>query len=434
MYNKILMEKTTKVYTMKRILVICPFKRDYRELTLLKTNQTFVFQKSIITDYKFISGYPESMTESFILENLKKLDLIITKEKINAVLSTTDLGTLLATIIAKKHNMIAPDPQIVAQQQYKYLARLTHQHYIPEATPQFELLKKPECSLSYPFVIKPVRGSFSRGVTIVQNEIEFKKAYNNAYTHIITYPWKYIINKYVGISYQNSWVLAEELCTGLQCTIEGFVYKQNVTIFGITDSVMLPNSISFKQFNYPSSLPRQVQETIIAIASKLIKGIGFNNGCFNIECIYNPDSNSVHVIEMNPRLASQFADLYEKVDGFNSYDVLVSIATGQESIQITKGQGHFNVASSCVLRTSHDKIIKQLPSQDTLKKINKIYPDSRIQLVGQEGKKLSDYEQDGHTFRYGLIHIGGKNLHEIDEKSMDIQKMLGIQLVDIKTN
>ncbi len=64
------------------------------------------------------------------------------------------------------------------------------------------------------------------------------------------------------------------------------------------------------------------------IAATLIEGIGYDNAMFNIEMIYNPKKDTVHIIEINPKIASQFPDLFEKVDGSNTYEVMMRIALG----------------------------------------------------------------------------------------------------------
>ena len=45
------------------------------------------------------------------------------------------------------------------------------------------------------------------------------------------------------------------------------------------------------------------------IAATLMPGLGFDNGLFNIEMMYDPSSGAISVIDINPRMASQFADL-----------------------------------------------------------------------------------------------------------------------------
>jgi hypothetical protein len=46
------------------------------------------------------------------------------------------------------------------------------------------------------------------------------------------------------------------------------------------------------------------------------------------------------VIEINPRLAAQFGDLYQKVDGASPYEVLTDRALGRKR-QWTPGNGKF---------------------------------------------------------------------------------------------
>ena len=98
---------------------------------------------------------------------------------------------------------------------------------------------------------------------------------------------------------------------------------------GVVDSIMFPNTIAFQRFEYPSSVPAPVQDRMADLARKVMPAFGFDNGQFNIELIYNPEANTVHIVEINPRMSSQFADLFEKVDGTNSYSVLLDLAFGK---------------------------------------------------------------------------------------------------------
>ncbi|CAN5439917.1 hypothetical protein BH20ACI3_BH20ACI3_19300 [soil metagenome] len=64
-------------------------------------------------------------------------------------------------------------------------------------------------------------------------------------------------------------LLVEELLEGLQATLEGYVYQGEIHLMGIVDSVMFPNTIAFKRFEYPSSLPESVQSRMFSLARKL---------------------------------------------------------------------------------------------------------------------------------------------------------------------
>jgi biotin carboxylase len=110
---------------------------------------------------------------------------------------------------------------------------------------------------------------------------------------------------------------------------------------------------TLRALDYPSALPEDVQRRMADIAATVMPGLGFDNGLFNIEMMYDPESDVISIIEINPRMASQFADLYEKVDGTNSYAVLLDIALGRAP-QFTRRQGRYAFASSIVLRSFED--------------------------------------------------------------------------------
>ena len=92
---------------------------------------------------------------------------------------------------------------------------------------------------------------------------------------------------------------------------------------------MFPGTLAFARFDYPSALPQSVQARMAEIATTVMEGLGFDNGLFNIEMMYDRETGRVAIIEINPRMASQFADLYEKVDGTNSYEVLLAVGQGR---------------------------------------------------------------------------------------------------------
>jgi hypothetical protein len=151
---------------------------------------------------------------------------------------------------------------------------------------------------------------------------------------------------------------------------------------------------------------------MFSLAKKVIQQSGFYNGMFNVEFIYNPEVNTIHVIEINPRMSSQFADLFEKVDGTNSYSVLLDLAFGREP-QIRKGEGQYPMAASCVLRTFENKKVVKLPGDDEIGRLQLKHPDIRIEVLATEGLRLSQQMQDGQSYRYGIINIGGGTMPEI---------------------
>ena len=220
------------------------------------------------------------------------------------------------------------------------------------------------------------------------------------------------------------------MLTGEQVTVEGYVYDGKPVIFGVVDSIMFPGSLAFSRFDYPSSLPQALQARMGEIAARVMEGIGFDNGLFNIEMMYEPGADRVSIIEINPRMASQFADLYEKVDGTSSYTVLLDIAQGRAP-RFTRRQGRYGFASSFVLRSFEDYIVAVLPTEAELERLACLYPDMRVELHGTLGRKLSAELQDGRSYRYGIVNLGGRDLADVLAQFETCRDRLGIVLQPI---
>jgi hypothetical protein len=170
---------------------------------------------------------------------------------------------------------------------------------------------------------------------------------------------------------------------------------------------------------------------MVDIAVTLMEGLGFDNGLFNIEMMYDSDTGRTAIIEINPRMASQFADLYEKVDGTSSYQVLLDIAEGRAP-RFTRRQGRHPFAASCVLRAFADHIVARLPAAAELERLAGLYPDIRVELHATVGRRLSDELQDGHSYRYGIVNLGACDLAEVLETFEAVREALGIELVPIE--
>ena len=225
-------------------------------------------------------------------------------------------------------------------------------------------------------------------------------------------PLDRMLQRFTGSSIGTKRLVAEGLLIGEQVTVEGYAYGGKADIFGVVDSVMFPGTLAFSRFDYPSSLPDGVQKRMAEIAASLIEGMGFDHGLFNVEMMYDAGADRIAIIEINPRMASQFADLYEKVDGTSSYTVLLDIARGRTP-RFTRRQGRYGFASSFVLRSFEDYIVAALPTEADLERLAQLYPDIRVELHGTLGRKLSAELQDGRSYRYGIVSLGGSDRADV---------------------
>lgn len=416
---------------MKNILVLCPSHRDHRELAVSKYSETFQF---------FFHDYTcDELDKSCFDHTIQVTDPRLILERINAqcknisfdaVISTDDYpGIIFASILAQQLGLCAPHPEHVLLCQHKYYSRQLQREYVPEAVPAFELLDTQvikKLSFDYPIFIKPVKSFFSAHAHRVESEYHLRTLLQNPLPQNFFEPFNILLREYSTLRIPSHYFIAEQLLQGDQVTVEGFVLNKRTFILGIVDSIMHPGTISFARFDYPSGLPYEVQDRMHEITECVMRGIGFDNGFFNIEMMYNSTTDEIHIIEINPRMASQFSDLYEKVDGVNSYDILLAIALGNQPI-LCQRQGNYACAASFPLRIFENFKLRKVPTQHDLEKIYAVFPDTRIEIFVEQNKYLSDCLQDGKSYRYALFNLGAQSKKELLEHAEVCETILGFE-------
>jgi biotin carboxylase len=415
------------VREMSNILFLCPTHRDYREIDALglRRRHNFFFHDyaSIRLEELVADEPPEAADVDDVRNEIAGLIERYSGVGIDAVVSSDDYpGAALASILAQRFGLPGVAPAVNLRCQHKYYSRLDQRRFAPEAVPAFHLLDENHLpalqELSYPVFLKPVKSFFSVGAYRANSMSELiRRGWQSSLQESFFRPFETALHEYAHLGLGPR-VIVEELLQGLQVTVEGYVACGDVHVIGVVDSLMYPGTRSFQRFEYPSALPACVQRRMAEIARKVIAGIGYDNGLFNIEMMYNPERDVIHIIEINPRMASQFADLYEKVDGTNTYDVLFDIALGNKPT-FGQRQGRYRFAASCVLRTFENALVTGLPSAQEIEQVRKRYPDVRVEVLATQGRRLSQEMQDGESFRYGIVSIGGRDrddiLHTLDE-------------------
>jgi hypothetical protein len=242
-------------------------------------------------------------------------------------------------------------------------------------------------------------------------------------------PFQQLLDKYSDRRVAAHFFVGERPLRGHQVTIDGFVQGGRTTIIGIVDSVMYPGTISFQRFDYPSRLPAAVQQRMAALASRFLAGCGLDHSLFNIEMFHDSETDALAIIEINPRMSYQFADLYQRVDGMNSYEVQLAVASGIP-VSWQPGRGRDRVAASFVMRRFSDARVVAVPSKSNLQMMEKHLPGLIVQALCRPGARLSDYDQDVGSFRYAIVNLSAPDVEELDARYQYVERVLPFRFAD----
>lgn len=399
---------------MSKVLFLCPTHRDHREIEALgldRKHEFFFHDYASIALEELVADEPSEQAVDDVRNVVHRLIDEYGGKGLDAIVSTDDYpGSALASILAQAFGLPGVPPAVNLRCQHKYHSRVDQRRFAPEAVPPFYLLDEDHLTslheLRFPVFLKPVKSFFSVGAHRADSVQElFSCGFKSTLQGSFFRPFETLLVQYAGVNLGPP-VIVEGLLQGEQVTIEGFVHNGDVEIIGVVDSIMYPGTRSFQRFEYPSALPLSVQTRMGDIASNVMRGIGYDNGLFNIEMMYDARNDTVHIIETNPRMASQFADLYEKVDGTNTYDVLLDLALGKKPVY-RRTLGRHRFAASCVLRTFENAFVNRLPSAAEIAAVRARYSDIRVEVLATQGRRLSQEMQDGQSYRYGIVSIGG---------------------------
>lgn len=452
---------------MKQILLLCPNSWD--------TTQLAAAQKRWSDGYTLLLHGEDAEDSPATFDALTFVRQAVERfgaRDIHGVTSSSDYpGCLVAAAVARELGLPGPIPESVLRCSHKYYSRVAQQEVVPEATPRFALIDPDHLSvpvrhhparktaghlasgheyavehlaghldargvtLPFPLFIKPVKSWFSQHARRINTsqELQAFAASAEVRSHLSAFvtPFNQLIGQYTDFAFDGSYLLAEELLAGEQVTVEGFVFRGQVQIVGIVDSVMYPGTISFQRFEYPSSLPPEVQVRMAGIAARVMPHLGFDNGLFNIEMFYGPETDQVFIIEINPRMCGQFADLMELVNGTNTYQILLALAAGEQPPPV-HAQGRFQVAASFALRRFADQKVRCMPDHRRIDAVKMAFPVTLVKTFYREGQCLSDEDQsDGYSYRYGVINMAGNDRASLLAGFEDVQRQLGFAFENV---
>lgn len=337
-----------------------------------------------------------------------------------AVVSHDDpFGALAAALVAERMGWPGTPVSAVLACQHKAWARSIMADAVPEATVPFARWDPSSPPpLPFPCFVKPIKAAFS----ILAREVADPQALRAAtrfrwsealVLHALARPFDRVCANRLPQAGPSRRFLLEATVRAPQFTLDGYVFEGEMRHLGVVDSVMYPGTQAFMRFDYPSRLPRSVQFRAAEVARRFLEAVGFSHGAFNMEFFYDPATDRLSIIEVNPRLASQFSDLYRRVDGVNLHEVALALAHGRDPALLPRAASIARVASSFVFRSFDPRRGLAQPGAAQVALLRAAYPDALfIDYAPSEAERQRDLRWLG-SCRHGILHLGGRDADDL---------------------
>jgi len=413
---------------MKRnIFVVALEEQQREELETLRHSEQFKVHS--LLSVKTAVESPSFSFDDLLNEARNKLQAF--DGTIDAIIAQWDFPTsILVPILCKEYNIPSPSVESVLKCEHKYWSRLEQKKIIPEVVPDFcgvdPFADDPlsQVTLDYPFWIKPIKAFSSHLGFKIENEEQFHAAIEEIRQGIrqLGDPFNEALRyadlpPEIGGMDGNS-CIAEQIISGVQGAPEGTVYCGEFNVHGI---IAQPNSVNqdipYDRLEYPSNLPERVHHQMIDVSRQFLEHIGYDNGCFNVEFMWDEEQDKLWLIEVNTRISQSHSEIFIMVDGMSNHEVAVDIAFGERP-SLTNRQGEAVVAAKCYIPYENkDGIVKRVPSEEEIRALSERFPGTKVRLDVEPGMRLGDLmHQDSFSYRLGTLYIAGDDHEQIEER------------------
>jgi biotin carboxylase len=374
-------------------------------------------------DLSRVRGQSELDMAAIIRETFENIERA--PHKIDAVVAYYDFpASTLVPLVAQRFGLRGPTIRSVMKCENKFWSRIEQRKVVVENIPQFQAFDPfdekayDHLNMVAPFWVKPIKSFRSFLAFRINDEREFAVAVEQMRAGIakLNEPFQYVMEQYRMpelFTGMKATAIAETTISGSQCTLEGYVFEGEVIGYGVVDSVREGDRSSFSRYEYPSSLPLDVQYRMIEIARRVVTQLDLDDMPFNMEFFYNQTQNHVYLLEINPRISQAHVDMFEKVHGYSHQQIMVDIALGRRPAPMER-KGRYQVAANFMLRALEDGIVTRVPTVDDLDRVRSRFPGADFKIRVTEGARLSELEgQDSYSFELANIFLGGDSRIEL---------------------
>ena len=344
-------------------------------------------------------------------------------------------GALAAALVAEATGLPGTPVAAVLACQHKLHARQVLQQVCPEANLPFAALDAryggpvPD-GLAYPAYVKPVKAAFSVLARRVDSQAELHQHTRFGRRELwvirrLVEPFERVARQRLPQAGTAHRLLLEAPVQAAQFNLDGWVYQGRAHALGVVDAVMYPGTQAFMRWEHPSRLPATVQARALDVAQRFLAAVGFDHGMFNIEFFHDPATDRLTVIEVNPRLASQFSDLYRHVRGLDPHAMSLALALGQDPTALPRIAPVAGAAASLVYRAFTPGASPPMPAAAQRAALMRRFPDALLFTYPRSGHALArDFKWLG-SHRYGILHMHGRDAAHLKRRAEAASALLG---------
>ncbi|MFC8866413.1 acetyl-CoA carboxylase biotin carboxylase subunit family protein [Streptomyces sp. NPDC057148] len=343
----------------------------------------------------------------------------------------------LVPILGERYGTRTTSLESVVKCEHKYWSRL-EQREVTDRHPRFGRVDltadppRPPDGVRFPMWLKPALSYSSELAFGVGDEEEFRKAVAEMREGIsrVGRPFEHILGR-VDLPPEMDGVggrvcLAEEALSGVQVAVEGYVHDGEVIVYGTLDSIDYPDSPCFLRHQYPSMLPPDVVARLRDVTERVMRRIGFDDATFSVEYFYDPGSQDISLLEINPRHSQSHAELFQYVDGVPNHHAMLALALGDDP-RMPHREGPYAMAAKWYYRWFTDGVVRRVPSAEDIARVEREIPGVRIEVLPEPGRRLSDLsQQDSYSYELAHIFTGGDDEDDLRRKYDQCVAALGL--------
>ena len=344
-------------------------------------------------------------------------------------------GALAAALVAERLGLPGTPVNAVLACQHKLHARAVLERVAPEANLAWASLDAEyggpiPPGLAYPRYVKPVKAAFSVLARQVNSAAELHAHTRFGWRELwvirrLVEPFERVLRARLPAAGTAHRMLLEEPMSAPQFNLDGWVFQGRAHALGVVDAVMYPGTQAFMRWDHPSRLAATVQARALDVAQRFLSAVGYTQGCFNMEFFHDAVSDRLSVIEFNPRLASQFSDLYRRVHGLDPHALSLALALGQDPRRWPREPAAAGAASSLVYRCFSLGQTPPMPSAVRQAALRRQFPDALLHTFPKTGHALQrDFKWLG-SHRYGILHLQGRDAAHLRERAEAASALLG---------